>query len=227
MKMKNKGFTLIELLVVIAIIGALFAFLMPALMSSKEKARQAKCMNHLRQFGIAIDLYRSTHNDDFPNFLSNLYPTYIDTKEMYICPSDRSNPKGSEGGKPPHEPDKRQFSETDDVGEGPNENTQYAHLRNLDIDYCSYLYEFCGADCSWAPGYTWKEKKLEEMMEGSELQSGETAHPMGQVPIVRCFWHAIPKGSGYAEGSIVLNLAVEDRRIFKSGPEVDDWKLKH
>ena len=54
---RKSGFTLIELLVVIAIIAILAALLLPALAKAKERARRAKCMSNLRQFGITHTLY--------------------------------------------------------------------------------------------------------------------------------------------------------------------------
>ena len=53
----GEGFTLLELLVVVAIIGILAALLVPALSSSKGKARDIECASNLRQLAVAGTLY--------------------------------------------------------------------------------------------------------------------------------------------------------------------------
>ena len=51
------GFTLVELLTVIAIAGILAAIVIPAVGKVREGANRSKCLNNLRQLGLAAKLY--------------------------------------------------------------------------------------------------------------------------------------------------------------------------
>src|SRR5262245_31987076 len=65
----SRAFTLIELLVVIAIIAILAALLLPALVSTKERARRVACKSNLRQFVLAVHMYGNENRDRIPTAL--------------------------------------------------------------------------------------------------------------------------------------------------------------
>ena len=71
-----RGFTLVELLVVIAIIGILVALLLPAIQAARESARRQQCQTHLKNIGLGVINFESTHKV-FPTaglkYLTNTY----------------------------------------------------------------------------------------------------------------------------------------------------------
>jgi prepilin-type N-terminal cleavage/methylation domain-containing protein len=108
---KRRGFTLIELLVVIAIIAILAAILFPVFAQAREQARKTTCLNHAKQIGIGLAMYRQDWDGGGPNggwpitasgafnvhgptskyhedWQFTLQP-YVKNAQMFRCPSDK------------------------------------------------------------------------------------------------------------------------------------------
>jgi prepilin-type N-terminal cleavage/methylation domain-containing protein/prepilin-type processing-associated H-X9-DG protein len=88
---QKHGFTLIELLVVIAIIAILAAILFPVFAQAREKARQASCMNNLKQLATGMLMYSDDNENLFPPVLGRqpgerfIYPmTWMARLQPYL-----------------------------------------------------------------------------------------------------------------------------------------------
>jgi prepilin-type N-terminal cleavage/methylation domain-containing protein/prepilin-type processing-associated H-X9-DG protein len=80
------GFTLVELLVVIAIIGVLIALLLPAIQAARETARMCMCRSHLRQIGVATQLFHDAKRELPAASLYNSIGTDHESAFLFLLP---------------------------------------------------------------------------------------------------------------------------------------------
>jgi type II secretory pathway pseudopilin PulG len=90
-----------EVLVVIALMVLLSAILFPVFAQAREKARQARCMSHLKQLALGMRLYSEDHDQMLPPALAwqgseeLLFPTtwasrllpYLQATGVFLDPS--------------------------------------------------------------------------------------------------------------------------------------------
>ena len=87
---KRSGFTVIELAVVAAIFFVMIAALAPFVSMAKNRAHRLECMDNLRLISVGLHTYALDHNEAFPAALGELYPNYVDDKNIFDCPASKT-----------------------------------------------------------------------------------------------------------------------------------------
>jgi prepilin-type N-terminal cleavage/methylation domain-containing protein len=199
----RRGFTLIELLVVICILGILGAALVTSVQSGYKQARQANCKSNLRQFGVALTIYRGEHDNQTPDWLSNLYPEYVDDRSMYVCRADLNSGRDAPVSSAylAKITDNQNFYSAKQTWDNANGS---GTTRNRAVQRCSYCYEFSAATGAggWYAGAPLPESvatfttigqyKYIQMTYGDNnniVNNIQMPYSASRIPIIRCTHH--------------------------------------
>ena len=193
------------MLVVIGILAILSSALVVNVQAGYKQARQTNCKSNLRQFGVAITIYRGEHDNNTPPWISCLFPEYIDNLSMYVCRADKNAGRDT-----PRPTDLLQL--IDDKNNSIDNPSFWDNQRNGNsgrnngqgssgpVKLCSYFYEFSGARVSWddiegydpPPNQTMGDFKQAQMTYGDKnniINGVQTPYSASRIPILRCYHH--------------------------------------
>jgi len=144
-----------------------------------DESQLIGCRNKLKELGAGLQQYYDNNGNRLPQWLTQLYPSYVDSLDAFICPNDDS--EGENGCWPDwltKDPDwhsELRFADLD----GPTLRWR----SDADTVPCSYFYRFnyypIDQDDDWSR--VWQQIGEDEVK--------QYARHGNVVPIVQCFWH--------------------------------------
>ncbi len=68
----------------------------------QERKQAEKCKQNLRKISIALTDYKKDHDGELPNWLSELYPDYLQDESILLCPTDPTRETSFQNAVDPH-----------------------------------------------------------------------------------------------------------------------------
>lgn len=177
----SKWVRLLQLFVVAAVAILLSWVAVSKVPSMIESLRISRCTRNLTNIATAIGQYRQDNSNQFPLWLTALYPKYLVLQDVFVCPMDRLDRKISA---------QPEWMKEHDTG---REDDLYKKFVTVDLDGptgnsdgdqdtvpCSYLYALNsyvepGFDRSWREDFTERQKSM--------------GWGLAEMPIIRCYHH--------------------------------------
>jgi len=141
-----KAMTLLEILFVMVIVSILVLMLLPALQNASVIKERVKCMSILRQWSVAMDIYRQHNNDMYPQMRLNAWggcANYQTRAGAYISSAGDNSANGmvsypSRGGEKRVKPELL----------CPGVRREVMATADYYLDYMGYAYNDC-CDIKW------------------------------------------------------------------------------
>lgn len=209
---RKRYIRIFEFVVVIVVIWIFITIIFRVWSGLHRSAQELRCKSNLKLIAIGLQEYRSDFNNEWPPWLTALYPKYVTAKHVFVCPADPTS--GKEGCRPSWMD--YQFPNADKDGPTLTEDDEDRFL-------CSYLYQFSLYPCDdWGDEevryiYAWREVSLDNVDQLGDRRD--------EYPVVRCFHHlprGLPKeerGAAKPTYNIVYSL-VPDIRLLPNSQRV-------
>ncbi len=86
----KKGFTFIEVVIFCFIAITLLTLIAGLGSNSREFARTMGCVNNMKNIAQAVEIFQAD-NKTTPSNIADLYPSYIESAKVLVCPADRDS----------------------------------------------------------------------------------------------------------------------------------------
>ncbi len=170
--------------------------------SAQERRDAEPCKKNLRRISIALTKYRRDHDDGLPSWPSDLFPTYLQDRSLFLCPKDSEPPEGFErlidrkmkctylyefapATQPGQSPRARKIEQLDEWGDKVPVVRCLKHSRPLSLSYGGEIYfSSLGWEDDFPRGHTLSDDdaKVRKVLRELALTLARYQKDRGEVP---------------------------------------------